>query len=163
MKRCPKCSRTFPDENQKFCTFDGGLLRADQAPFDPNLTVRATAKDIVEQPPSTVHDPSEAKTSVRLNSFNETVASFGSSTFREASGSQTSSDLIPSAAESAPTSADLSAHAPVTVVSSLTSGVLIFSALTATTYRPVSVVGKIRSAGVFDSCDATFANWSVLR
>src|ERR1700742_1470299 len=48
---------------------------------------------------------------------------------------------------------------PVTVVSSLTSGVLIFGALTATTYRPVSVVGKIRSAGVVDSCDATFANW----
>ncbi len=42
MKRCPKCSRTFPDDNQKFCTIDGGLLIAEQ-PFDPNATFRASA------------------------------------------------------------------------------------------------------------------------
>lgn len=42
MKRCPKCSRTFPDDNQKFCTIDGGLLVADQ-PFDPNATFRSSA------------------------------------------------------------------------------------------------------------------------
>jgi hypothetical protein len=42
MKRCPKCSRTFPDDNQKFCTIDGGLLIAEQA-FDPNATFRASA------------------------------------------------------------------------------------------------------------------------
>lgn len=42
MKRCPKCSRTFPDDNQKFCTIDGGLLVAEQ-PFDPNATFRASA------------------------------------------------------------------------------------------------------------------------
>lgn len=42
MKRCPKCSRTFPDDNQKFCTIDGGLLVAEQA-FDPNATFRASA------------------------------------------------------------------------------------------------------------------------
>jgi hypothetical protein len=45
MKRCPKCNRTFPDENQKFCTFDGGLLIAAPA-FDPNITIRATAADV---------------------------------------------------------------------------------------------------------------------
>jgi hypothetical protein len=45
MKRCPKCNRTFPDENQKFCTFDGGLLIA-SATFDPNMTIRATAADV---------------------------------------------------------------------------------------------------------------------
>jgi hypothetical protein len=39
MKRCPKCNRSFPDDNQKFCTVDGGLLvPADQA-FDPNATI----------------------------------------------------------------------------------------------------------------------------
>jgi hypothetical protein len=39
MKRCPKCNRSYPDENQKFCTLDGGLLvSADQA-FDPNATI----------------------------------------------------------------------------------------------------------------------------
>jgi hypothetical protein len=42
MKRCPKCSRTFPDDNQKFCTIDGGLLVTDQ-PFDPNATFRSSA------------------------------------------------------------------------------------------------------------------------
>jgi len=45
MKSCPKCNRTFPDEGQKFCTFDGGLLIAPQ-PFDPNATMRATPEDV---------------------------------------------------------------------------------------------------------------------
>jgi len=40
MKRCPKCSRTYPDDNQKFCTFDGGLLVAPT--FDPNATIQST-------------------------------------------------------------------------------------------------------------------------
>ena len=46
MKRCPKCNRTFPDENQKFCTVDGGLLIAAQPAFDPNATIRATSADL---------------------------------------------------------------------------------------------------------------------
>jgi hypothetical protein len=46
MKSCPKCNRTFPDEGQKFCTFDGGLLIAPQT-FDPNATIRATSVDLV--------------------------------------------------------------------------------------------------------------------
>src|SRR4051794_9922456 len=114
MKRCPKCSRTFPDENQKFCTFDGGLLRADQPAFDPNMTIRATSADLNEIPAPPENDGSEAKTSVRLGSLNETIASFGSNTFRETTpvGAQTSSELVmPSSAESAPTSLDLSGHA----------------------------------------------------
>ena len=41
MKRCPKCSRSFPDDNQKFCTIDGGLLVAADKPFDPNATIQA--------------------------------------------------------------------------------------------------------------------------
>ena len=40
MKRCPKCSRTYPDENQKFCTFDGGLLVAGDSAYDPNATMQ---------------------------------------------------------------------------------------------------------------------------
>jgi hypothetical protein len=121
MKRCPKCSRTFPDENQKFCTFDGGLLRPDQPAFDPNLTVRATSKELFEPPPPPPEsDASEAKTSVRLGAINETIASFGSSTFRETTpvGSLTATDLTPPPAESATTSLDLSAHAPEAVASS---------------------------------------------
>jgi hypothetical protein len=47
MKTCPKCNRTFPDEGQKFCTFDGGLLIAPQTQnFDPNATLRATSIDL---------------------------------------------------------------------------------------------------------------------
>ena len=45
MKSCPKCNRTFPDEGQKFCTFDGGLLIAPQT-LDPNATIRATSMDL---------------------------------------------------------------------------------------------------------------------
>src|SRR3977135_1761851 len=76
MKRCQKCSRTFPDENQKFCTFDGGLLRADQPAFDPNVTMRATSSDFQPppQPPVTPPASREAPTSVRLRDMNETIA-----------------------------------------------------------------------------------------
>ena len=51
MKSCPKCNRTFPDETQKFCTFDGGLLISSQ-PFDPNATVRTTSADLATPPPA---------------------------------------------------------------------------------------------------------------
>ena len=49
MKRCPKCNRTYTDDNQKFCTHDGGRLTADQdAPTstDLNKTVMGTPYDI---------------------------------------------------------------------------------------------------------------------
>lgn len=50
MKSCPKCNRTFPDETQKFCTFDGGLLISAQT-FDPNATVRTTPEELASPPP----------------------------------------------------------------------------------------------------------------
>jgi hypothetical protein len=121
MKRCPKCSRTFPDENQKFCTIDGGLLRLDPPAFDPNMTMRATSKDLTPIPEAAA--PSEAPTSVRLTPLDETIASFGSATFQESStgpiGASTADDLKPPASgattsaglrmpsEVAPTSIDL--------------------------------------------------------
>ena len=53
MKRCPKCSRTFPDDNQKFCTIDGSsLVTADQA-FDPNATVHSSAPKMAPPPVAT--------------------------------------------------------------------------------------------------------------
>lgn len=64
MKTCPKCNRTFPDEGQKFCTFDGGLLIAPQ-PFDPNATMRATSIDLKA--------PSERPTSRDLPDPNATI------------------------------------------------------------------------------------------
>lgn len=64
MKTCPKCNRTFPDEGQKFCTFDGGLLIAPQT-FDPNATIRATSIDL--------NSPSERPTSRDLPDPNATI------------------------------------------------------------------------------------------
>lgn len=64
MKSCPKCNRTFPDEGQKFCTFDGGLLIAPQT-FDPNATMRATSIDL--------NAPSEMPTSRDLPDPNATI------------------------------------------------------------------------------------------
>src|SRR5918995_177757 len=49
MKRCPKCNRTYPDDNQKFCTLDGSsLVSADQG-FDPNATILSTSS-LASQP-----------------------------------------------------------------------------------------------------------------
>jgi hypothetical protein len=136
MKRCPKCSRTFPDANQKFCTVDGGLLLADQPeppPFDPNLTVRATSKELI--PPPDTFDAAEAPTSMRLDLLDKTITSFGSSTYRETSptGSPTEADLTPPS-DSTPTSADLAAlphpaERPTTVMTA--SGNLVPAAATA--------------------------------
>jgi hypothetical protein len=63
MKRCPKCSRTFPDDNQKFCTIDGGLLVAGDKPFDPNATIQSSAAP-----------PAEPKGSNQAPDWDETIA-----------------------------------------------------------------------------------------
>jgi hypothetical protein len=104
MKRCPKCNRTFPDENQKFCTFDGGLLIGQPA-FDPNVTIRATAAE-VELPPAEPPRPAKS-TSRELPSIerasrrdfnpNETIAASAPTAFfpRSPGGNQTSANLPP--------------------------------------------------------------------
>ena len=73
MKRCPKCNRTFPDDNQKFCTIDGGLLVAD-VPFDPNATFRTSAPltPPAQTPPAA--PPAEEK----KPDFNATIATSSS-------------------------------------------------------------------------------------
>lgn len=43
MKRCPKCNRAYVEDNQKFCTFDGGLLETAQEPFDPDTTIASVS------------------------------------------------------------------------------------------------------------------------
>ena len=55
MKRCPKCNRTYPDDNQKFCTLDGGLLIAADSTFDPNATVISTSQ--LSAPPASPPSP----------------------------------------------------------------------------------------------------------
>jgi hypothetical protein len=69
MKRCPKCSRTFPDDNQKFCTIDGGLLVAGDQPFDPNATIQGSANMALPTAP-----PPEQPASNRPSNLNETTA-----------------------------------------------------------------------------------------
>lgn len=71
MKRCPKCNRSFPDENQKFCTVDGGLLIAATPPVDLNATIRATSAEL-GMPPS--EPASERPTSRELPDPNATIA-----------------------------------------------------------------------------------------
>ncbi|HKO59749.1 MAG TPA: hypothetical protein VJV03_01200 [Pyrinomonadaceae bacterium] len=43
MKRCPKCNRSYPDGNQKFCTLDGAPLVSADEGFDPNATIISTS------------------------------------------------------------------------------------------------------------------------
>ena len=69
MKRCPKCSRTYPDDNQKFCTIDGGLLVAADKPFDPNATIQGSANLAVPTAPRP-----EQPVSNRPPDLNETIA-----------------------------------------------------------------------------------------
>jgi hypothetical protein len=57
MKRCPKCNRTFPDDNQKFCTIDGGLLVGADKPFDPNATIQGTSVPPVTPPGAPKENP----------------------------------------------------------------------------------------------------------
>lgn len=71
MKRCPKCSRTYPDDNQKFCTLDGGLLVSADQPFDPGATMHSSANQGI---------PTDAdkSTSRELPDLNKTVAAASS-------------------------------------------------------------------------------------
>ena len=74
MKSCPKCNRTFPDEGQKFCTFDGGLLIAPQT-FDPNATIRATVADVTSvAEKATSRDLPDPNATITDSQFASTVA-----------------------------------------------------------------------------------------
>jgi hypothetical protein len=70
MKRCPKCSRTYPDDNQKFCTVDGGLLLGAEQVFDPNATIQITSPQL-GSPPS--QSPQDSSTTEQLDP-NATIA-----------------------------------------------------------------------------------------
>ena len=75
MKSCPKCNRTFPDEGQKFCTFDGGLLIAPPPAFDPNATMRATSAELTAMSEkATSRDLPDPNATIAESSFASTVA-----------------------------------------------------------------------------------------
>jgi hypothetical protein len=87
MKRCPKCNRPFPDDNQKFCTIDGGLLVADQ-PFDPNATVQGFTAPIER--------PKEEPASTPQPDFGATIATSSSAptvVFPKDTGSATAANI----------------------------------------------------------------------
>ncbi len=96
MKRCPKCSRTYPDDNQRFCTIDGGLLVADVA-FDPNATMQGSANLSV---PAAA--PPDKPVSSRPPDFGETIA-----------GSAPTA-VLPKNKQTGPTSLPTSANVPTT-------------------------------------------------
>jgi hypothetical protein len=72
MKRCPKCSRSFPDDNQKFCTIDGGLLVTADKPFDPNATIQAKVPDRVP-PVADTNEPPDFEATILSSSSAPTV------------------------------------------------------------------------------------------
>lgn len=73
MKRCQKCSRTFPDDNQKFCTIDGSVLvGADQA-FDPNATVYSPPKKDIPPAPPTRDETVDLNATIATSSTAETA------------------------------------------------------------------------------------------
>jgi flagellar basal body-associated protein FliL len=74
MKSCPKCSRTFPDDGQKFCTFDGGLLVTQQT-FDPEETISASAADMARHVNSASEAPTNRELPDKVPSFSETPTS----------------------------------------------------------------------------------------
>lgn len=92
MKRCPKCSRTFPEDSQKFCTVDGGLLITEQT-IDPNATIRVTAADLGIPPEG--YSSETAATSRKLPDMGETIAVQSAPRPTSPTGAQTSSDLPP--------------------------------------------------------------------
>src|SRR3977135_3842039 len=103
MKRCPKCNRSFPDDNQKFCTIDGGLLVTADKPFDPNATIQGSANLALP-----VEPPPETPISSRPPDFSATIATPSSAPTAVLpkktgpTGSVTSSSLPPSASPAAP-------------------------------------------------------------
>ncbi|HKR61191.1 MAG TPA: hypothetical protein VJS64_15830 [Pyrinomonadaceae bacterium] len=108
MKRCPKCNRSFPEESQKFCTVDGGLLIAEPS-FDPNATMRATSAEL-GLPTETLS--SQAATSRKLPQMADTIfAPAPTSKPPIDEGAPTSSPSIPqqqqAAAAPAPTTGSL--------------------------------------------------------
>lgn len=75
MKRCPKCGRSFPDEDQKYCTIDGGRLVTTDKLFDPNATIQGTSADLGT--PS-AEPPKEKPASSPESDFGATIATSSS-------------------------------------------------------------------------------------
>src|SRR2546425_5876057 len=73
MKRCPKCNRSFPDDNQKFCTVDGGLLLSAEQAFDPNATIAISSLRPPPPPPQPPPQPPRDKPGERRDP-NATIA-----------------------------------------------------------------------------------------
>jgi hypothetical protein len=98
MKRCPKCNRSYPDDNQKFCTFDGGLLTSDQKPFDPNATIQSTT---IPREPTSEESSKGRADNKPLPDFGATIATSSSAPTAVLpkqtgpTGSRTSSNMPP--------------------------------------------------------------------
>jgi hypothetical protein len=78
MKRCPKCNRTYPDDNQKFCTLDGSSLVSADLGFDPNATILSTSTLANQQTPQAPPDLNRTVASAAPPDLGRTVSSSGS-------------------------------------------------------------------------------------
>lgn len=133
MQRCPKCNRTYQDDSQKFCTFDGGRLMVDtDAPTTLDLgpapqtdplgaTVMGPAPDLNKtvagsQPPLTSEIPPTSQTgptSVPPRSWSDAPTMSQPPLNAEPSAPVTTSPLVqpPSAASQSTTAASSAAPA----------------------------------------------------
>lgn len=74
MKRCQKCNKTFPDDNQKFCTIDGGLLVSAEQAFDPNATIQSSSANMgLPVAPPSREDTVDLNATIATNSTAETA------------------------------------------------------------------------------------------
>jgi hypothetical protein len=104
MLRCPKCSRIYETDAQKFCTHDGGRLeRADETPagFDPNATVHGNYAQFKEMgsPPVPPAPPSEPAMDLNKTVMSQPITADPQS--------ETVQDLVSASKDLAPTSQDL--------------------------------------------------------
>lgn len=122
MKRCPKCNRSYPDDNQKFCTLDGGLLVVADQGFDPNATIISTTNLSTPPEPSSA-PPVDLNRTVALSPPPDEHSSTASTVLLDrhtgSMGAETQVDR-PSPVRSKPQSAPLSpapaASAPMPAV-----------------------------------------------
>ncbi len=139
MKSCPKCNRTYPDDHQKFCTFDGGLLIAGGQAFDPNATIASTRVDSAAE--TIISDRGSDLTATRdlaatiagrpapTGGVSRPTAPTGGETIYERAPSPAPAPPLPMPSVSAPVATAASAPAPKSKLPLILGGILLLLVL----------------------------------